>query len=170
MTGTSASETATGAEQTLTVTAIAMTGRMRLMYDDLVKRLRELHPEEFGNKWDFAFACQQAMHEAADAIEELSKRYLAAAIDNTNLTGYLAEEYAKHQWVSVTERLPEVGKNVLVFAYGNEITIGRMKRQTENGYHVFIICHGIARELARPGRITHWMPLPSAPESPKEET
>lgn len=41
------------------------------MYEELVKRLRELHPEEFGNAWDFAFACQQAMHEAADAIEEL---------------------------------------------------------------------------------------------------
>lgn len=43
------------------------------MYDELVKRLRELHPEEFGDAWDFAFACQQAMHEAADAIEELQK-------------------------------------------------------------------------------------------------
>jgi len=41
------------------------------MYDELVKRLREIHPEEFGDAWDFAFACQQAMHEAADAIEEL---------------------------------------------------------------------------------------------------
>lgn len=40
-------------------------------YDELVKRLRELHPEEFGDAWDFAFACQQAMHEAADAIEFL---------------------------------------------------------------------------------------------------
>ena len=38
------------------------------MYDELMKRLRELHPEEFGNEWDFAFACQQIMHEAADAI------------------------------------------------------------------------------------------------------
>lgn len=43
-------------------------------YDELIKRLREIHPEEFGDKWDFAFACQQAMHEAADAIEKLSKR------------------------------------------------------------------------------------------------
>ena len=42
------------------------------MYDELIKRLRELHPEEFTNAWDFAFACQQAMREAADAIEELS--------------------------------------------------------------------------------------------------
>lgn len=43
-------------------------------YDELIKRLREIHPEEFGDKWDFAFACQQAMHEAADAIEELSAK------------------------------------------------------------------------------------------------
>ena len=76
----------------------------------------------------------------------------------------ILHEVAKPQWIPVTERLPEVDKNVLVFACGNEITIGRMKRQTENGYHVFIICHGIARELARPGRITHWMPLPEPPK------
>lgn len=44
------------------------------MYSELVQRLREIHPEEFGDKWDFAFACQQAMHEAADAIEELIRR------------------------------------------------------------------------------------------------
>lgn len=41
------------------------------MYDELIKRLREIHPEEFGDAWDFAFACQRVMHEAADAIEEL---------------------------------------------------------------------------------------------------
>ena len=41
------------------------------MYEELIKRLIELHPEEFGDAWDFAFACQRAMHEAADAIEEL---------------------------------------------------------------------------------------------------
>ena len=84
-----------------------------------------------------------------------------------DMNTYFAEELSKPQWIPVTERLPEVDKNVLVFACGNEITIGRMKRQTENGYHVFIICHGIARELARPGRITHWMPLPSAPTEGK---
>lgn len=57
------------------------------MYEELVKRLRELHPEEFGNQWDFAYACQQVMHEAADAIEEL--------------------EEAVPRWIPVTERLPE---------------------------------------------------------------
>lgn len=43
-----------------------------MMHEELVGRLRELHPEEFGDAWSFAFACQQAMHEAADAIEELT--------------------------------------------------------------------------------------------------
>lgn len=42
------------------------------MYSELIKRLREIHPEEFGDAWDFAFACQHAMHEAADVIEALS--------------------------------------------------------------------------------------------------
>ena len=42
------------------------------MDEGLVKRLREIYPEEFENQWDFAYACQQLMHEAADAIEELS--------------------------------------------------------------------------------------------------
>ena len=39
--------------------------------EELIKRLRELHPEEFGDAWDFAFACQRDMREAADAIEAL---------------------------------------------------------------------------------------------------
>lgn len=69
------------------------------MYDELIKRLRELHPEEFGNEWDFAFACQQIMHEAADAIEELSKP----------------------KWIPVTERLPEAYQSVIVAVYCTDI-------------------------------------------------
>ena len=44
-----------------------------MMHEELVKRLREIHPEEFGDAWDFAFACQKAMREAAEVIEELEK-------------------------------------------------------------------------------------------------
>ena len=107
--------------------------------------------------------CQEdLMKDAANAIKELSN---AGSIYGKAWTlGYDAgRDENMPRWIPVKERLPEVDKNVLVFACGNEITIGRMKRQTENGYHVFIICHGIARELARPGRITHWMPLPEQP-------
>ena len=52
------------------------------MYEELLKQLREIYPEEFSNAWDFAFACQQTMHKAADAIEELSKRVMLAPIDS----------------------------------------------------------------------------------------
>ena len=133
------------------------------MYDDLVKRLRELHPEEFGNKWDFAFACQQAMHEAADAIEELSKRYLAAAIDNTNLTGYLAEEYAKHQWVSVTERLPELGVSVFTYCPAiRNIEIQSLEKRVGNLH--WENQHGDWQDLEA---VDLWMPLPPLPPLPQ---
>ena len=67
-----------------------------LMYDELIKRLREIHPDEFGDKWDFAFACQRIMQEAADTlgydvidivifhIEKLILDRRASAIDNKN--------------------------------------------------------------------------------------
>lgn len=135
------------------------------MYDELVKSLRQCAEASCaGCKNELVqIGCRGLLqHEAADAIEELSS---AGSIYGKAWTlGYDAgRDENMPRWIPVTERLPEVDKNVLVFACGNEITIGRMKRQTENGYHVFIICHGIARELARPGRITHWMPLPSTP-------
>lgn len=69
--------------------------------EELVKRLRELHPEEFGNAWDFAFACQQAMHEAADAIEELQKRVPKAPhgslIDADALIEKVIAKYLEHE-------------------------------------------------------------------------
>lgn len=77
------------------------------MYDDLVKRLREIHPEEFGDAWDFAFACQQAMREAAAAIEALSK----LALDEHNRTAVAAWE---RRWIPVSERLPEIDVHVLL--------------------------------------------------------
>ena len=85
------------------------------MCDDLVKRLRELHQEEFGDAWDFAFACQQAMNEAADAIEELKqnieqyKLYLQDAIND------LRSAHEKEpKWIPVTEKLPEEEESVFV--------------------------------------------------------
>ena len=67
------------------------------MYEELVKRLRELHPEEFSNAWDFAFACQQAMCEAADAIEELSKELEKYKLAYHEQLQYTREEYLKRK-------------------------------------------------------------------------
>lgn len=82
--------------------------------EELVKRLREIHPEEFGNAWDFAFACQQAMHEAADAIEQLSadlerlKDYEAFWKEEAEeaLRRFQLVVADKPRWISVEERLP----------------------------------------------------------------
>lgn len=49
------------------------------MYEELIKRLREIHPEEFGNHWDFAFACQQAMIDAA-IQREIDRKVTRAAM------------------------------------------------------------------------------------------
>lgn len=69
------------------------------MYDELIKRLRECTAEQNGEK--------TLWHQAADAIEELQKQLREEKVDNVNLTGWLAEEHAKHRWIPVAERLPE---------------------------------------------------------------
>jgi len=103
--------------------------------------------------------------QAADAIEELSKKYRDSEVDNTSLTGWLAEEHAKHLWIPVTERLPE-------HEYGESTSV-----LTVDLYGVMRVTYfdggnwcwpsGEALTTMRVAPITHWMPLP---EPPKEET
>lgn len=70
------------------------------MYDDLIQRLR------YAASYDERIVIQDCK-DAADVIEEMSKKYFESEVDNTNLTGWLAEEHARHLWIPVTERLPE---------------------------------------------------------------
>ena len=158
------------------------------MYEELIKSLRLcreiMHEDdsciEFvdGSCEAFPICAYQLMEKAADAIEELSREnkeimFRANQLEAMNdaLIGETGETDAlivasKPRWIPVTERLPAVGKKVLVFSYGNDILTARRHKQKENGYPVFE-CNGIFREMAKPGRISHWMPLP---EPPKEET
>ena len=123
-----------------------------MMYDELTGNLR-------------AQATHFSVHDetsllllkAADAIEDLSKTLDEEVEINTAL------ECNMPVWIPVTERLPETGKKVLVFAYGHDILTARMTKLFENVYPVFE-CNGIFREMAKPGRITHWMPLPEPPK------
>lgn len=124
------------------------------MYDDLISALREIANSKGGSNINMPML----LTEAADAIQELSKKYLASEVDNINLTGWLAEEHAKHLWIPVTERLPDVGKDVLCFCRANIYFVLGW-----DGYH----WHEGADRYYMSRFVTHWMPLP---EPPKEET
>lgn len=123
-----------------------------MMYDELIKRLRECTAEQNGEK--------TLWHQAADAIEELQGK--------TKVLEKVADHWCNKvpKWIPVTERLPDAGKKVLVFAYGYDTITARMCKKTEDGYPVFECkgYDGIYREMARAGRITHWMPLPEPPK------
>ena len=98
-------------------------------YEDLIKRLREEMecPDNFPED-------SNLMREAADAIEELSKK------ENTT------------QWIPVTERLPEQEKQYLVIRFDEDTKM----------QFIDILWHD-AHDLwwNRLYNVTHWMPLPS---------
>ena len=131
------------------------------MYEELLKVLRTCSKRDscfwlgdtcpyMGNR-----LCDDKAGKAADAIEDLDNRL------NLHRQGKI------RHWIPVTEQLPEMGRKVLVCAYGYDILTARMKKQTVNGYPVFE-CNGIFLEVATPGRITHWMPLPEPPKADKD--
>lgn len=117
------------------------------------------------------------MKEAADAIEELSKKYLDSEVDNTNLTGWLAEEHAKHLWIPVTERLPEekdsgFSDDVLILVKEQDGDF--IWEDVYSGYYLYDAvsdetgwwaqmpqnCQQIKERFS----VTHWMPLPPPPK------
>lgn len=147
------------------------------MYDELIKRLRgstDWRSEEkcdgcpYEEDYPCCVDCLEKMHgQAADAIEELWKKYLASEVDATNLTGWLAEEHAKHLWIPMTERLPEIMHTVIVS--------GRMKDEWETDFFRFVDAATYTDgeffetfndwyEGQDEFEITHWMPLPESPE------
>lgn len=135
------------------------------MCEELVKRLRELHPEEFGDAWDFAFACQQAMCEAADAIEELSMKLHG---DEAAIVGMQREIERmvvadKLRWIPVAEALPENDTAVLAHVYWPEYgdTMICYGHWHKGWFHLF---HHVEGELISGYVVTHWMLLPEPPK------
>jgi hypothetical protein len=107
------------------------------LMDELVKRLRD---DEAWKNCDFDFIYGW-MHEAADAIEELSKP----------------------RWIPVTERLPKTDDIVIVAIHDDS---GDTPYDVTNvGFYLDVFPLGIwVVENERCNYVTHWMPLPTPPK------
>ena len=139
------------------------------MYDDLILRLRDaakmsealavLLPHSEGN------ATAKLYNEAADAIEELSKR-VDESIPKDDAEIIIAE-VAKPRWIPVTERLPEekINQNTLDFEYVlcsttfGDVRPYKFGRRIGQGEPHFWNGAGYVDAY-----VTHWMPLPQPPE------
>lgn len=131
------------------------------MYEELVNALKEHHCGKTGeDSQEFCEECAyyvffgkraicvyELMHQAADAIEDLSKTLDEEAEINTALRCNMPV------WVHVSERLPEEDKTVLIFSKTNRIILFDWIHDNEWS------CFGDA---------THWMPLPDQPKDGAE--
>lgn len=120
------------------------------MYEELIKRL-QLAAERKTIHDQTRIDCRAA----ADAIEELSHEYEKLAED-FNGAVELLHKREKPRWIPVTERLPEVGVWVLCYCRANSFDVFRM---TDEGHWQYG-----NRSIYMKGYVTHWMPLPPAPE------
>lgn len=144
------------------------------MHDELIKNLRLCSQCDFGQNCNECtqertdkFCCDELLHQAAEAIEELQKD-LERSKDYNAFWQHEAEETLKKfqvaisnkpRWIPVTERLPDVGKDVLCFCRANiSLVLGRDGNLWREG----------ADRYYMSGFVTHWMPLPEPPESEGE--
>ena len=68
---------------------------------------------------------------------------------------------ATMQWVSVTERLPEINQQVLVLGTNpNIVTTGYIHKY---GHWIWSSLNGSTHKADHIYKITHWMPLPEPP-------
>lgn len=121
-----------------------------MMYDKMIKRLRECTAEMNGEK--------TLWHQAADAIEDLITALTAS-------NEVIAK--SKPKWIPVTERLPNCNGCYLVWRphfFGGEI--GMPSICYFDGTNTWHDSYGVDfTRILHSEDVTHWMPLPQPPES-----
>lgn len=91
------------------------------------------------------------------------------ALDEIGEAFYAGAEWADAHphWISVEDKLPKIGKDVLIWASGrNEAMIGYYKnwnwQRKTNVFHSYV-------DNDSWFNITHWMPIPPAPKKGGEQ-
>lgn len=159
------------------------------MYDELVKKIRNcatdpMHCLSCGEDKD-GRCFKRLMTQAADAIEELSKR-MDESIPKSDAE-IIIGELSKSPWIPVSERLPDVpGTYLVLVKEPKKYTESRMRGEVEE-WENFDFSHvepafynkdqGIWGDDDDPMNanldvvntyeafhVTHWMPLPKGPE------
>ena len=132
-----------------------------MMYEELVKKLRERSVFLFPHHGESRSYDADVMHEAADAIEELQNErdmYSKAMIDEHNKAAKIVWE---HRWIPVSERLPEESGEYLVWA-----NVRPDKDEDPVPFMIMSYFHAFYDNQFIVKNVTHWMPLP---EPPKED-
>ena len=130
------------------------------MYEELVKRIRNrrICVQQSGGLEDFPLLC-----EAADAIEELSRKYIEERNAAVELTGELA---SKPRWIPVKERLPEKNQIVVVVQHGKTWDYWQFRGLAYLGGNI----HKWNWKNNTTKTVDYWMPKKSAlPQPPKGE-
>lgn len=162
------------------------------MYDELIKNLRICSRCDFGQNCNECtqertdkFCCDELLHQAADAIEELQGE-LQALKDDTDMAivedGKTTRLCFVKKWIPVTERLPEDRQRVLaitlyktrprsshyrlVYFSNNLESVDNFDFEGESrcGFYYYDSEYGFCEV----DDVTHWMPLPHPPESEGE--
>lgn len=123
--------------------------------------------DEYEDKYISAKELVNTMLEEAEKLpDDLPKgEGLAIATAAQYIRGYIkrvpvADVQPVKRWISVKDRLPEIGKSVLIYYPkwdGDEIQVAKL----EGDEMMFDIC---GEFNIGTGAITHWMPLPEPPK------
>lgn len=128
------------------------------MNEELMKRLRE--PCQYEN----CVLCK----DAANAIEELSREYESVAA-SLNESVELVRKLQQPRWIPVTAALPESIDDDVLVTDGEGCAVGYWRPDAQAWDSTDF---GWLENRSEPPcgihTVTHWMPLPPLPESPKE--